>query len=81
MKYDHSALEPAVDIVGRLTLSILAALTPAGAEAVALCVPVECTDINTAARESSTSAASYVQSGNGHLYLGIVVLDWSCLLP
>jgi hypothetical protein len=34
-----------------------------------------------AARVSSTSAVSYVQSGNGHLYLGIVVLDGGCLLP
>ena len=47
----------------------------------AVCVPVECTDINTAARASSTSAVSYGQLGKGHLCLGIVVLDGSCLLP
>jgi len=49
--------------------------------ALAVCVPEECTDISTAAKESATSSVSYVQSGNGHWYLGIVVLGESRFLP
>ena len=37
----------------------------------ATCVPFECTEISTAASASSTSAVSYVHSGNGHLYFGM----------
>ena len=37
----------------------------------ATCVPFECTEISMAASASSTSAVSYVHSGNGHLYFGM----------
>ena len=40
----------------------------------AVCVPVEWTDRNTVASSSLTSSVSYVYSGNGHRYLGTVVL-------
>ena len=68
-KYDKSSLEPAVDIVGRRTFSTLALPLIEGAATV--CVPVECTDIRTAAKESCTSSVSNVQSGKGHLHLGM----------
>ena len=59
--------------MGRRIFSTLAA---AGAALVgeAACVPVEWTDSNTAATSSLTSSVSYVHSGNGHWYFGIVVL-------
>ena len=35
-------------------------------------VPLECTDIRTAAKESFTLSVSNMQSGKGHLYLGMI---------
>ena len=70
-KYVHSSLDPAAEIVGRLTLSILAALVCCELVGAATCVPFECTEISTAASASSTSSVSYVHSGNGHLYFGM----------
>ena len=40
----------------------------------AVCMPVEWTDSNTAASSSWTFSVSYVHSGNGHWYFGIIVL-------
>ena len=40
----------------------------------AACVPVEWTNSNMAASLSLRSSVSYVHSGNGHRYFGIVVL-------
>ena len=60
-----------MDIVGRRTFTTLAAALPLVERAAAVCVPVECTDIRTAAKESCTSSVSNVQSGKGHLYLGM----------
>ena len=57
--------------MGRLTLSILAALVCCELVGAATCLPFECTEISTAASASSTSAVSYVPSGNGHLYFGM----------
>ena len=57
--------------MGRLTLSILGALVCGELVGAATCVPFECTEISTAASASSTSAVSYVHSGNGHLYFGM----------
>ena len=57
--------------MGRLTLSILAAIVRCELVSAATCVPFECTEISTAASASSTSSVSYVHSGNGHLYLGM----------
>ena len=34
-------------------------------------MPLECTEINTAASASSMFSVSYVHSGNGHLYFGM----------
>ena len=59
-KYDHSSLDPAADTVGRRTFLTLAAARAALAGE-AVCVPVP-------------SSVSYVHSGNGHWYFGIVVL-------
>ena len=60
-----------MDIVGRRTFSTLAAALPLVEGAAAVCVPTECTDIRTAAKESCTSSVSNVQSRKGHLYLGM----------
>ena len=59
--------------MGRHTFSTLAAAGAALASG-AECVPVEWTDSNMAASSSLTSSVSYVHSGNGHWYFGIVVL-------
>ena len=60
-----------MDIVGWRTFSTLAAELPLVEGAATVCVPIECTDIRTAAKESCTSSVSNVQSGKGHLYLGM----------
>ena len=59
--------------MGRRTFSTLAAAHAALAGE-AVCMPVEWTDSNTAASSSLTFSVSYVHSGNGHWYFGIVVL-------
>ena len=73
MKYDHSSLAPALEIVGRRTFSTLAAeLWLAWAGGVEW-NPLEWTVRRTAARSSVTSAVSYSQAGNGQLCFGMFV--------
>ena len=43
--------------------------------AAVVCVPVECTDIRTAAKESCKLSVLNVQSGQGHLHLGMAAVQ------
>ena len=62
-----------MEIVRWWTFSTLAAALPLVEGAATVCVPIEWTDIRTAAKEYCASSVSNVQSGKGHLYLGMQV--------